>query len=102
MYRKPQGYRRYYWVLGSKVIFCRLEKLGVYIFNRSVYIQGSWAGNLPGFHEVRFPLHRVIRTSSGIRSPGIGNDGIEGRAGVIFLVVAVLILKSASSRVYYP
>ncbi len=32
MYRKPQGYRRYYWVLGSKVIFCRLEKLGVYIF----------------------------------------------------------------------
>ena len=69
---------------------------------RSVYIQGSWAGNLPGFHEVRFPLHRVIRTSSGIRSPGIGNDGIEGRAGVIFPVVAVLILKSASSRVYYP
>ena len=96
MYRKPQGYHRYYWVLGSKVIFCRLEKLGVY------NIQGSWAGNLPGFHEVRFPLHRVIRTSSGIRSPGIGNDGIEGRAGVIFPVVAVLILKSASSRVYYP
>jgi hypothetical protein len=68
---------------------------------RGVYVQGSWAGNLPGFHEVRFPLHRVIRTSFGIRSPGIGNDGIGGRAGVIFPVVAILILKSASPRVYY-
>jgi hypothetical protein len=32
MYREPQGYRRYYWVFGSKVIFRRLEKLGVYMF----------------------------------------------------------------------